>query len=109
MRLVRPVQVPPQERGELGPPLRPVRHGRQQLEFQDDAGHLQGHRPRKHARGDLLVVVAHLRPGGFGDGHGGQGEVHLGEDLPAADHEAGAAVDRTRGRPEAEGVCGVEG
>ena len=77
---VRLLQELAEDGGDLGPPLRVAGHGRQVLEFQDDAGHLKGLGSQEDAFGHLAVLGEDVGPGGVGDGDGREGEVDLGED-----------------------------
>ena len=72
-----------EDRGDLGPPLGPLGHGRQELELEHDPGHLKGDGALEDVPGHLLVMAAHLGPVGLDQVDDREREVDLGEDSPA--------------------------
>ena len=105
MLLVVSSQVPLQQRCKFGAPLRPLRHGRQKLEFQYDSGNRQRGRTAQNLLRDLLVVRHHFRPGRVRHVHGRQGKVDLGKNSAASDGQPQSALERMRADPVQQQIC----
>ena len=91
-----------QNAGQLDAPGGVLRHRRQRLELDDQAGRFQFHRPPQRAGDDLLILRAHLRHGRLVHEHRRQGEIQFRIDYAAAEGQAAAGDERFGRDPEAQ-------